>query len=172
MGGADVTPENAALAEKAASADKIIPAAEAAHVSQASRTDKGKTMYLRVDRDKCTGCRTCEAACSLTREGVLNRAKSRIRIYRIGVLELEQKVCDQCPERPCVSACPTGAIFEKNGQVRVRKSACDGCGRCVEVCDKLFLSPDDRHAMMCNQCGACVKSCPENALELTERNDA
>jgi len=129
----------------------------------------GKTVYLQVHFDRCTGCRICEGICSMTQEGVLNRAKSRIRIYRTDVLELTQKVCAQCEERPCVAACPTGAIFVKNGQVRIRRSACNGCGGCVAVCDRLFLSPDDRHAMMCNQCGACVKGCPENALELGER---
>jgi len=124
--------------------------------------------FLKIHSDLCTGCRVCEGICSMTQEGVLNRAKSRIRIYRTDVLELTQKVCAQCVERPCVAACPRGAIFEKNGQVRIRRSACDGCGACVAVCDRLFLSPDDRHAMMCNQCGACVKGCPENALELGE----
>lgn len=132
-------------------------------------TAAGKTIFLIVRHDRCTGCRVCEGLCSMTQEGVLNRAKSRIRIYRTDVLELTQKVCSQCPERPCVAACPSGAIVERKGQVRVRREACTGCGACVAVCDRLFLSPDDRHAMMCNQCGACAKACPENALELGER---
>ena len=132
-------------------------------------TAAAATKFLLVRAERCTGCRICEGTCSMAQEGVLNRAKSRIRIYRTDVLELSQKVCDQCVERPCLAACPTGAIFVKDIQVRIRRSACDGCGRCVEVCDKLFLSPDDRRAMMCNQCGACVKTCPENALELGER---
>lgn len=132
-------------------------------------TEPGKVIFLQVHSDRCTGCRVCEGVCSIRQEGVLNRAKSRIRVRRVDVLELSQKVCDQCVARPCVAACPTAAIFEKNGQVRIRKSACNGCGKCVAVCDKLFLSPDGRHAMMCNQCGACVKACPENALELGER---
>ena len=132
-------------------------------------TATGTTIYLIVHRDRCTGCRVCEGVCSMTQERVLNRAKSRIRILRTDVLELTQKVCSQCEERPCVAACPAGAIFVKNNQVRVRGSACTGCGACVAVCDRLFLAPDDRHAMMCNQCGACAKACPENALELGER---
>ena len=127
------------------------------------------TSYLLVHPERCTGCRICEGICSMTQEGVLNKAKSRIRIYRTDVLELSAKVCDQCEERPCVAACPNGAIFVKNGQVRIRRSACTGSGNCVLVCDKLFLSPDHGHAMMCNQCGDCVKACPENALELGER---
>jgi anaerobic carbon-monoxide dehydrogenase iron sulfur subunit len=132
-------------------------------------TTTDKTAFLLVHSDRCTGCRICEGICSIAQEGILNRAKSRIRIYRTNVLELNQKVCDQWEERPCVAACPTGAIFVKDRQVRVRRNACTGCGMCVAVCDKLFLSPDDAHVMMCNQCGACVKPCPENALEIGER---
>jgi Fe-S-cluster-containing hydrogenase component 2 len=124
------------------------------------------TSYLVIHAERCTGCRICEGVCSMTQAGVLNRAKSRIRVRRTDVLELSQKVCDQCEERPCMTACPAGAIVVKDRQVRLRRSTCDGC---VEVCDKLFLAPDASHAMMCNQCGACVAACPENALELGTR---
>ncbi len=127
------------------------------------------TRYLYVHSDICTGCRVCEAVCSMTNEKVLNRAKSRIRIRRVDVLSLDQKVCDQCEDRPCVAACPEDAIYIKNDQVRVRRSSCTGCGECVRVCDKLFLSPEKNYALMCNQCGACVKFCPEGALEMKEK---
>ena len=127
------------------------------------------TKYLYVHGEKCSGCRICEAECSMTNERVLNRGKSRIRVYRRDVLQLSPMVCDQCDERPCVAACPEKAIFITHGQVRVRRSACTGCGECVEVCDKLFLSPDKGYALMCNQCGACVSACPEDALEIRER---
>lgn len=141
---------------------------------QASLDGSG-IISLIIHGEHCTGCRICEGVCSMTQEGILNRGKSRIRIHRTDVLTLVQKFCTQCKERPCVAACPRNAIYEKNGQVRIRKSDCDGCqsrkglAACIAVCDKLFISPDGSHAMMCNQCGACVKECPENALELGER---
>lgn len=130
---------------------------------------EGKTKYLEIRAEGCTGCRVCESTCSMVQEGVLNKGKSRIRIYRIEVLELLPTVCDQCKDRPCVAACPKGAIISRNRQVRVRRSACDGCGACITVCDKVFLSPDDGHAMICNQCGACVTACPEQVLSIGAR---
>lgn len=125
--------------------------------------------YLKVHPQRCTGCRICEGVCSLAQEGVLNKSKSRIRICRVDVLALRQFVCDQCEARPCVASCLKGAIFVKDGQVRIRRGLCDGCGDCVKVCDKLFLLPEGGRAIMCNQCGACVEKCPEGALEMGDR---
>ncbi len=127
------------------------------------------TKFLNLDKNICTGCRICESTCSITNEGVINRAKSRIHIYRKDVLELVQLYCDQCEDYVCVSACPTGAISVKNNQIRIKRSLCDGCGKCTLVCNKIFLSPDSSYALMCNQCGACIKTCPEGALKMEER---
>jgi anaerobic carbon-monoxide dehydrogenase iron sulfur subunit len=124
--------------------------------------------YLFVKSELCTGCRTCESVCSMTNERILNKAKSRIRILRTDVLTLSQRVCDQCEPRPCSTVCPEGAVYEKDSQVRVDREKCSGCGECVKVCDKLFLSPEGSKALMCNQCGACIRFCPEGALEMRE----
>ncbi len=127
------------------------------------------TKFLSLDADCCTGCRICESTCAITTEGVLNRAKSRIHIYRKDVLRLSQLFCDQCEEQICIKVCPTGAISLNNCQIRVKRSLCDGCGKCAQVCDKIFLSPENHYALMCIQCGACVNTCPENALEIKEK---
>ncbi len=127
------------------------------------------TRYLFIHTDRCTGCRTCEAVCSMSNEKALNPAKSRIRILRSDVLELSQKVCSQCERRQCIAACPECAVYVKNDQVRIDKQLCTGCGECVKVCDLLFMTPDGSHAVMCNQCSVCVSACPEDALEIKER---
>jgi len=54
--------------------------------------------FIKVDKSLCTGCRICEAACSIAKERVINRAKSRIHIYRSDILELIERVCIQCSE--------------------------------------------------------------------------
>jgi anaerobic carbon-monoxide dehydrogenase iron sulfur subunit len=127
------------------------------------------TKFLNLNPDLCTGCRICESTCSITNEGVINRVKSRIHIYRRDVLELVQLYCDQCDEHVCLNVCPTGAISIVNNQLRVKRSLCDGCGKCADVCNKIFLSPVNNYALMCNQCAACVKTCPEGALEIKEK---
>jgi len=124
--------------------------------------------YLSLNPELCTGCRGCESVCSMTCEGVINRAKSRIRVFRTDILELTQKYCNQCGPRQCIEACPEDAIYVKNNQVRVWRELCTGCGECTAVCDRLFLSPEKGWALMCNQCGACAAACPEGALEIKE----
>ncbi len=122
--------------------------------------------FLRIDKKLCTGCRICETACSIAKEGVINRALSRIRIYRVDVTRLSYKVCVQCRRPACIPACPVGAIYMGDEGVRVREDLCDGCGECVKVCDRLFVSPDGKRILMCDQCGACIPECPENALSI------
>ncbi len=36
---------------------------------------------LKIEPEKCTGCLQCELACSLENEGILNPAKSRIKVF-------------------------------------------------------------------------------------------
>lgn len=124
--------------------------------------------YLRIDKALCTGCRICEAACSMAKEGVVNRAKSRIRIYRRDVIKLKYLVCVQCRNPVCVSACPENAIVHDEKGIRVIYDRCSGCGECTEVCNRVFLSPEGDKALMCDQCGACIPACPENALSIRE----
>lgn len=124
--------------------------------------------YLRVSKKLCTGCRMCETACSLAKEGVINRARSRIRVIREGVVELKPLVCLQCKDPVCIKVCPVHAISSINGAVRVDEDICTGCGQCVLECPRLFISPEGLKAIMCDQCGSCVPSCPEKALSIEE----
>lgn len=125
--------------------------------------------YLAIDKTRCTGCRMCESICSIVKEGVLNKAKSRIKVMRRDVVDLNRKVCVQCKNPRCVKACPRNAIVVRNGAVRVLHDLCDGCGACTEVCDRLFLAPDGGTVLMCDQCGSCVPHCPEEALSIKKR---
>ena len=71
---------------------------------------------LVVQAENCRGCRSCQLACSFTRHGVFNPAKSMIVIERD--LESGRTApmikpigCDLCGGEPvCADACKYGAI--------------------------------------------------------------
>lgn len=53
--------------------------------------------------------------------------------------------------------------------LRLAGSACNGCGRCLQVCPHAVLARKDRRAEIrdldaCMECGACARNCPTGAL--------
>ena len=54
-------------------------------------------------------------------------------------------------------------------EFNIDKSACNGCGRCLQVCpyDAIELDSNGKAVIdqtLCKQDGLCVKACPQNAI--------
>ena len=91
--------------------------------------------------------------------------------------------CNQCAHAPCVTACPTAAMFKRaDGIVDFDKSICIGCKACMAACpyDAIFINPEDHSAEKCNFCAhridvglepACVVVCPTQAILIGDMND-
>lgn len=139
-----------------------------------------KTIVLHSD--KCIGCRSCEAACSLTNEGEINPVKSRISIITF----LEDKYslpyhfigsCRQCVDAPCFSECPVEAISradDDSHKLVIHSDRCIGCGKCVRACPFGAMKFDSelKKAFKCELCDgdpACVNICPAKAIEYLEQ---
>ena len=60
-----------------------------------------------LNAEECTGCRVCELACSITKQGEFNPKKSYIRVL---------------------------ANKDFGVYLPVLKTECDFCGKCVELC--------------------------------------
>jgi len=63
------------------------------------------------------------------------------------------------------AACSKPSTVEFN----IDRSACNGCGRCLQVCprDAIELDNDGKAIIdqtLCNQDGLCVRVCPQNAV--------
>ncbi|NPV70407.1 MAG: 4Fe-4S dicluster domain-containing protein [Firmicutes bacterium] len=129
---------------------------------------------LIVEPELCTGCRLCQTACSFKHYGIYDLTLSRIKISNdeIGGESLPI-VCCQCEAKPCVSACPTGAL-DKEG-TSIDKELCTGCLACVSACPNGGISyhAGAGEVLKCDLCGGepeCVRACPSNALKLVGNN--
>jgi len=130
---------------------------------------------LTADPQKCTGCRTCEVACSLKHAQVSNPARSRIRAVSWKAAEQFLPVsCQHCEEAPCLEACPREAISREPelARVVVDYSTCVGCRTCFYACPfgAMKFDPDRGRPFRCNLCDGqplCVELCEDKALTYT-----
>lgn len=129
---------------------------------------------LRVDLDKCSGCRTCEMACSLEHANEFNPLKSRVRVITKKMQGVFIPVyCLQCTSMPCAKACPVDAIHrdENTWGVLIDYDKCIGCGACADECPfgAITYDPDTKEVIKCDLCGGdpkCVKYCIDKAITL------
>ncbi|HHY96385.1 MAG TPA: 4Fe-4S binding protein [Firmicutes bacterium] len=124
-------------------------------------------MKIGLKEDRCSGCRVCEMACSLSLFQELNPKKSAIVIggefpapgrYHISV-------CDQCGQ--CAEVCPVECItLGDNGAYLIDREACTGCLACVEACPTgaMRTHPEETVPFKCTLCGDCVQLCPRSAV--------
>jgi len=134
---------------------------------------------LLVDMDKCTGCKQCSLACSLTKEDLFDPKRGRIKILKKEDIALGiPLLCEQCDTYPCVNACPEGALTrnETTGIITVNEETCTECGTCVDACTyhAIRLHPETGKALICDLCGGdtpeCVAFCPTQCLTLEEED--
>lgn len=150
-----------------------------------------------VDYTKCTGCRTCETACSSRNRpvtingedlpGLGNPRYANIRIQSYNPEVDVPNVCAMCADTPCVKACPvepdpkTGrrALYrdEATHAISNDTNRCIGCRSCARACTTertgviIPNAETGKPERMCTLCGGdpqCVKRCPFGALSYVE----
>lgn len=150
--------------------------------------------YLLVDTKKCSGCMTCMMACTLAHEGGINMSHARIQIKKnvFGTYpddDIEQYVCRQCADAPCVDVCPKNAIHidEESGVRIIDEDSCIGCQKCIKACkykpSRIAIDMDRRVALKCDLCQntpfwaeeggvkgkqACIYSCELHAITFSD----
>lgn len=131
---------------------------------------------LVVSPDKCTGCRTCELACSYGKSDSFNPKDSAISVLFFDDVGLQvPMMCMQCDEPHCVTVCTVNALIkdEKTGIVKYDSEKCIGCKMCVSACPfgNMTYSSRLKKVIKCDLCSGdpqCVKMCDYKALEYKE----
>jgi benzoyl-CoA reductase subunit BamC len=122
---------------------------------------------IKIDQQKCTGCRNCETACSLNHcEDTVNPQKSRIRVY----MDEEKDIFYPLIAGPFTEAeCTSKLVVNIDGKDH------DECTLCRASCPSRpwFKEPDTHVSLKCDFCGdppdpQCVQICTSGALSLVE----
>jgi Fe-S-cluster-containing dehydrogenase component len=141
-----------------------------------------------IDQTRCIGCHACTTACKSENLVPLGVTRTYVKHVDVGVWPEARRAhqvtrCNQCAHAPCVTACPTAAMFKRpDGIVDFDKSICIGCKACMAACpyDAIFINPEDHSAEKCNFCAhridsglepACVVVCPVEAILVGDMND-
>ena len=141
-----------------------------------------------LDQTRCIGCHACTTACKSENAVPVGVTRTYVKSVDVGEFPQVSRAfqvtrCNQCADAPCVTACPTEAMFRReDGIVDFDKSACIGCKACIAACpyDAIFINPEDNSAEKCNMCAhrldmglepACVTVCPAEAILVGDAND-
>ena len=144
-----------------------------------------KSKHITVDTDACSGCLTCELACSARHfDGECNSLLSAIRIDAdLLDYHFAASVCKQCKSPSCLEACKKDAIFfdKQTGARCIDPEKCIQCGACANACPfaseknppiRRVVIGERKHMIKCDLCHGhedgpyCVQVCPKAAIRL------
>jgi Fe-S-cluster-containing dehydrogenase component len=126
---------------------------------------------IKVDLDKCNGCRACEIACASfhakPKYSSFNPARSRIRVV------IDERNDEWVAIRSTdytKSGCDGRRVYIINGK---EYSECSFCGSVCPTRD-LFIEPDSGLPLKCDMCEdekepLCVQMCSRDALTYEEK---
>ena len=149
--------------------------------------------HLVVNLERCTGCRTCEAACAganypvvvdnVKVDGLSNPHNANMKVQSFNPDIDIPTVCAACSDAPCIEACPvaenpeTGrkALYRNTDTYAICNDAerCLACGKCERACKKNRVGVIRRDAStrkpvkLCTFCNGepqCVVNCPFEAI--------
>ncbi|MCD6567719.1 MAG: 4Fe-4S dicluster domain-containing protein [Dehalococcoidia bacterium] len=132
-----------------------------------------------IDPNKCTGCHSCELACSIKHFAKCSPLLSRIRIQEFRDVNTYIPItCLGCEDAPCIKVCPMGArVRLESGAVVTNEDACIGCRACIYTCPfgAPVVNPESGKTMSCDLCNDdemgpwCVKACTmQGALQFVD----
>ena len=119
-----------------------------------------------IDLRKCIGCHACTIACKAEHQIPIGVNRCWVKTVEQGTFPATRRLffpvlCNQCSNAPCVTICPTRALFKRtDGIVDLYGDVCIGCRACMVACpyDQLFIDPNTHTAEKCNFCANRVEN--------------
>jgi len=151
------------------------------------RKTAGHASAIVVDLKRCLACRSCELACAKAHAGFEDIVEALLAdahlVPRVRVIAAAGRAvpvqCQHCEDAPCVTVCPSGALYkdEATGRTLTAPEKCIGCKSCVVVCPFGATTWDDvaESIIKCDLCEGiieegelprCVSACPTHARRL------
>ena len=141
-----------------------------------------------LDSESCIGCHACTVACKSEHDVPLGVNRTWVKYIETGTFpdvsrHFSVMRCNQCDDAPCISICPTNALFRaENGVVDFDDGNCIGCKGCMNACpyDAIYINPVTNTANKCNFCNhrieqglepSCVVVCPTHAIKVADLDD-
>ncbi len=141
-----------------------------------------------LDSDSCIGCHACTVACKSEHDVPLGVNRTWVKYIETGSFpnvsrHFSVMRCNHCDDAPCISICPTNALFRAaNGVVDFDDDNCIGCKGCMNACpyDAIYINPATDTANKCNFCNhrieqglepSCVVVCPTHAIKVADLDD-
>ncbi len=138
-----------------------------------------------LDSESCIGCHACTVACKSEHDVPLGVNRTWVKYIETGSFpnvsrHFSVMRCNQCEDAPCMSICPTNALYRAdNGVVDFNDDHCIGCKGCMNACpyDALYINPATNTAQKCNFCNhrvevglepSCVVVCPTHAIVVAD----
>lgn len=95
-----------------------------------------------VKQERCIGCGKCIKACP---KNLIQTIPAKAYVQPLCSFKGQQPVQDDCKMgctkcMRCISTCPTGAIYEEDGVIKIDHSKCISCLACVRVCPSHVIS--------------------------------
>jgi Fe-S-cluster-containing dehydrogenase component/formate-dependent nitrite reductase membrane component NrfD len=141
-----------------------------------------------IDQDSCIGCHACTVACKSENDVPLGVNRTWVKYIEQGEFPNTRRLfsvmrCNHCDAAPCVTICPTGALFRRDdGIIDFDTSNCIGCKSCLNACpyDAIYIDPHEDTAQKCNFCShrielglepSCVVVCPTQSIVTGDLDD-